>query len=381
MVEPGGRIEVRGRREAPVVMTCGAPVGQRAPGCWGGLAVRGTAAAHDSSGELRYLRVEFAGGASVPGAASAALALDGVGGGTVVDHVQVHASLGDGLAFRGGTVGCSWCVASEARRDSVVWSGGWQGAAQYLYVRQGARAASALRGIAPASAARLRGPVFANLTLIGGYDIGTIGGAPGTRRTIGPGLVLEGQASVTVWNMLAKGFGGFAVDAPPTSFADGRSRIAGAVLSHSGYRHGGPSQIRGGLEPWVKYVRPDRGLTGVPQGPGADPLVVRQEPDPGLINDRHEANPDPRPRSGAAVLRLGTPAVPPFDSRFAREADYVGAFGGRNWLEEWTFFGPERDYAPPEQDLSRQGREGPPPEAAILPEGPGPAGEQGGIRP
>ena len=71
VVQPGGRIAVRGRREAPVVMTCSSSVGRRAPGCWSGLAVLGQAPAgaapdgsggpDDSSGELRYLRVEFAG--------------------------------------------------------------------------------------------------------------------------------------------------------------------------------------------------------------------------------------------------------------------------------------------------------------------------------
>ena len=50
IVQEGGRIEVRGRREAPVVFTCGrSPVGQRVPGCWAGLQVRGTAAAFRSA--------------------------------------------------------------------------------------------------------------------------------------------------------------------------------------------------------------------------------------------------------------------------------------------------------------------------------------------
>ena len=126
VVEPGGRIEVEGRREAPVVMTCDLPTGERIPGCWGGLRLLGAAPAsgaegepegsgaalplayggdqpHDSSGALRYLRVEFAGAGRDPQAASPAVGLYGVGDGTVIDHVQTHASLGDGIAFRGGT--------------------------------------------------------------------------------------------------------------------------------------------------------------------------------------------------------------------------------------------------------------------------------------
>ncbi len=43
IVEPGGRIVAEGTREAPVVLTCSAPVGQREPGCWAGLRILGKA--------------------------------------------------------------------------------------------------------------------------------------------------------------------------------------------------------------------------------------------------------------------------------------------------------------------------------------------------
>ena len=338
VVEPGGRIEVRGRREAPVVMTCSAPVGQRFAGCWGGLAVRGVGA---SSGELRYLRVEFAGGGMELAGASAALAFEGVGDGTVIEHVQTHASLGDGLAFRGGTAHCSHCVASDAQRDSVFWSEGWQGSAQHLYVQQGAQGASALRGRAGVEEPPSPGPEFRNATLLGGYNFGVLGGAPGKLRSIGPGIVLEGQAAIRARNVLATGFGGFAVDGWAASFSDGRSRIAGMLLSLSGYSQS--TRVPGALEPWVQYTRAN----------------------PDLIDVRHAANPDPRPRNGSAALKLGTAVASPFDIRFARTEDYTGAFGKRNWLEEWTFFGPEEDFQLPAQDVSSQSGAGEFPEAPL----------------
>ena len=355
VVEPGGRIEVRGRREAPVVMTCNAPVGRRVPGCWGGLVVRGGSGRGESSGQLRYLRVEFAGGGSAP-EAPPGLAFYGVGGGTVIEHVQVHAALGDGLAFHGGTARCSHCVVSDSRRDSLAWSGGWQGAAQHLYVQQGAQGASALHGRQAGPGGPLDGPAFHNVTLVGGYNIGVPGGAPGTRRSIGPGIVLDGQAAVRAWNVLVTGFGGFALDGSAASFADGRSHIAGALLTDSRFRYGGgSSQVQGFFEPWVRYTRAD----------------------PDLIDVRHGANPDPRPRSGSKVRKLGTAATPPFDSLLSRAADYVGAFGRHNWLEEWTFFGAERDYEPLTQDPSSPAPASqPPPPAALLP-----AAEQGRIHP
>ena len=53
--------------------------------------------------------------------------------------------------------------------------------------------------------------------------------------------------------------------------------------------------------------------------------------DPMLRNVRREANPDPRPRPDS----------------LAGPSRAAGAFSERNWLEEWTFFGPESAYRAP----------------------------------
>ncbi|MYD94606.1 MAG: hypothetical protein F4Y02_13150, partial [Chloroflexi bacterium] len=351
IVEQGGRIVVRGRREAPVVMTCSLPVGERRPGCWGGLVVRGTATAgsgagaqtsvlprgrfapgsggaaypNGSSGEIRYLRVEFAGGGPLTGAPASAVVFEDVGVRTVIDHVQTHASAGDGFAFRGGTAHCSYCVSSDTRGNSVAWSMGWHGSMQHLYVQQGAQGASGMHGSSESEAVPGTMPTFYNATLVGGYNIGVLGGVPGSRRTIGPGISLEAGAGMYARNLLVTGFAGYALDGSAADFVAGSSSLANAVLTKSGWRHGGSSQVRGRFKPYVNYINWD-----------AD-----------LLNVRHEPNPDPRPRSGSVALRLGNAAVPPFDSRFLRTAEHVGAFRKKNWLEEWTFFGPERAYEVP----------------------------------
>ena len=121
------------------------------------------------------------------------------------------------------------------------------------------------------------------------------------------------------------GFAGFALDGSAASFVAGTSSVADAVLTNSGWRHAGSSEVSGPFESYVEYI--DR--------------------DPDLFNVRHEPNPDPRPRSGSVALRLGNATVPPYDSRFLRSAEYVGAFRKKNWLEEWTLFGPESDYEVP----------------------------------
>ena len=319
VVQPGGRIVVRGRREAPVVMTCSLPVGERFPGCWGGLAVHGYG--HGPNSELRFLRVEFAGAPLSQGERPAALAFVGAGSRTVADHVQVHASAGDGFAFRGGSGHCGHCVASEARESSVNWSRGWKGSAQYLYVQQGSHGASGIRGSA-VQADGLVAPKLYNVTLVGGFNTSVVGGTPGKKSTIGPGIRLEGEAEVTARNLLITGFTRFAIEGPANSFEAGVSSLAGMILYSNSPEW---RQVSIGLEPWMDYVWQD----------------------PDLLNIRYEANPDPRPRSGSPALWLGNAIVPPFDRRFSRDGHFVGAFGKRNWLEEWTFFGPEWFYEVP----------------------------------
>ena len=350
IVEQGGRIAVEGRREAPVVMTCDMPPGERVPGCWGGLRVLGRARAvagpgdaetlsadparayggdqhHDSSGALRYLRVEFAGAGPDPQAASAAVAFHGVGAGTVIDHVQAHSSLGDGIEFRGGTAHCGYCVSSSARRDSLVWSQGWDGTAQHLYVQQGQEGGSAIHGTAGGQATPERTPTIYNATLVGGYYWAIGPGVPGSLATIGPGILLNGGAAATLRNLMVLGFADHALDthdSSPMHFVSGRSSLRNAIFFSNGAK---------------------RRARHVPSDVASHVDYLWSKPE--VVNVRYEPNPDPRPKGGSAARRIGVAAVPPPGGALSRSAQYVGAFGGNNWLREWTFFGDESDYQGP----------------------------------
>ena len=340
IVERGGKIEAMGNRAAPVVMTCDAPVGEREPGCWGGLAVLGAAPtsngesaavavpcndrakyggtkSDDSSGALRFVRVEFAGGGPDASAAAPALAFCGVGSTTVIDHVQVHASLGDGIDFRGGAAHCRYCVSSAAQDDSLQWSEGWLGTAQHVFLHQGAKGDRGIEASGPGDNSPAQGlPSLYNATLVGGAPIG-----PGASS--GDGMRLSGGAAVTARNLVLTGFGGYAIGAESDAvrlFVDGRSSVRNAILHENGGRYG-VAQTEEAISPYVEFL----------------------DEDPQLRNTRYEPNPDPRPKSGSVALDVDAAAVPPSDSPLSQEAPYVGAFGARNWLEEWTFFGAESD--------------------------------------
>ena len=336
IVEPGGRLVAEGTREAPVVLTCSDAVGQRRPGCWGGLRILGQApvtrlqglapgvlpperAAYGgsdgegSSGVLRYVRVEFAGGGGEPQAPLPAIGLYGAGSGTVLDRVQVRASLGDGFAFHGGSAVCGHCVADGSGGAGLSWQRGWRGGASHLYVQHGRGGRDGLAGGHDAEGHDREPrslPSLSNVTLVHAMPYGRH-----ERRAVA--LRLSLGSGVQARDLLALRFGGGALRAAGRSrllFGEGLSSLSGALL-------------------W---------LNGAPQIPGS--LAEQAEfavRNPQLRDVRGFANPDPRPKAGSPALT---------DERNG----YIGAFSRtHNWLNEWTVFGPESVY-----DLRQRDDEG-----------------------
>jgi hypothetical protein len=154
IIRPGARILADGNAMQPILFTSQEEVGDRAPGDWGGLVISGNAPTNqgtnprpegegssgpyggddpnDSSGILRYVRVEFAGIRFNEENELNGIALQGVGDGTTVEHVQVHFNQDDGIEFFGGTVNVKWVLVTGAEDDSFDWTFGWNGKAQFV---------------------------------------------------------------------------------------------------------------------------------------------------------------------------------------------------------------------------------------------------------
>lgn len=198
VVTRDGRINAQGSRRAPIVFTSSKPVGQRKRGDWGGVVLLGNApvntgvgriegiseddprggfgggAAEESCGVLKYVRIEFAGYEISQDNELNGLTLGGCGRGTILDHVQVHKGLDDGIEFFGGTANLKHIVISHAGDDGLDWDRGWQGNGQFIIVQQGADDGdngieadnySKDKDAQPRSA-----PTLSNVTLVGSGD-------------------------------------------------------------------------------------------------------------------------------------------------------------------------------------------------------------------
>ena len=211
----GGRIMACATAQAPIVFTSSRPAGQRMPGDWGGLILIGNARINrgdptnlegtgtgptnptvnygggtndaDSSGELCYVRVEFAGYATATDAELNAFTFAAVGSGTKAEYLQAVAGLDDHFEWFGGAVDHKYLVSYEAGDDHFDAAEGYRGRVQYLIGYQskvlvprtgagnvssdpqgfevdGCNGANCING---QSSEPYNTPMFANFTLIG----------------------------------------------------------------------------------------------------------------------------------------------------------------------------------------------------------------------
>ena len=88
----------------------------------------------DSSGTLQYVQVRYAGFEITSKNELNGIAFQGVGSGTTVDHIQVHNNADDGVEFFGGTVGVKYVLLTGNDDDSMDYTDGWAGSAQFVVV-------------------------------------------------------------------------------------------------------------------------------------------------------------------------------------------------------------------------------------------------------
>ena len=163
----GARINAIGTEAQPIVFTSQRSAGNRAPGDWGGLVIVGNARNNrsgniivegsdgsviganpagvvytggtndaDNSGTLRYVRVEFAGYATLPDAELNSFTLAAVGSGTTLEYLQSMAGLDDAFEWFGGTVDGRYLVSYESGDDHFDSSEGYSGRNQFMIAFQ-----------------------------------------------------------------------------------------------------------------------------------------------------------------------------------------------------------------------------------------------------
>lgn len=155
-VMQGGSIVAEGTASSPIVFTSNTSTPNA--GDWGGLIVLGKAPinsvtggdatstseigglayggsiADDNSGVIKYVRVEYSGGAADASSENNGFSFYGVGSGTTIDFIQAFEGKDDGIEFFGGTVNASHVSVIGAQDDSVDWTEGFTGTLTDVYI-------------------------------------------------------------------------------------------------------------------------------------------------------------------------------------------------------------------------------------------------------
>ncbi|MCV2884839.1 hypothetical protein OE749_09035 [Aestuariibacter sp. AA17] len=94
----------------------------------------------DSSGNIKFAKIWYAGsGPRVGGEGDDlnSLTLNAVGSGSEFDYIHVHQGFDDGVEIFGGATTLKHIVVTDTQDDSFDFDAGWQGKAQFLFVKHG----------------------------------------------------------------------------------------------------------------------------------------------------------------------------------------------------------------------------------------------------
>lgn len=155
-IQRGAKIIADGTPRRPIIMTSAQRVGNRAQRDWGSLVLLGAAPinvpggqafleglpseaaysfggqnAADSSGVLRYVRLEFGGFEIATNQEINGLTCGGVGSGTVIDYVEVLHNKDDAFEFFGGNVNAKHLLGIAFADDGLDFDNGYSGNIQY----------------------------------------------------------------------------------------------------------------------------------------------------------------------------------------------------------------------------------------------------------
>ncbi|MBK8145975.1 MAG: T9SS type A sorting domain-containing protein [Bacteroidetes bacterium] len=210
IVTRGAKIYAIGEPSRPIVFTSSQTPGNRATGDWGGLVIAGNAKVNvpggigtfeggnlanpnaggggpadgqfgglndlDNSGELKYVRIEYAGYPFAPNNELNGLTMGGVGSGTKISYVQVSYGFDDSFEWFGGTVSCNHLISYRTNDDDFDSDFGFRGNIQFGVAMRDTAVADAVSGAncfesdndaTGTNLTPLTAPVYSNMTLVG----------------------------------------------------------------------------------------------------------------------------------------------------------------------------------------------------------------------
>jgi hypothetical protein len=352
IVERGAKLNINGTNDDPVVMTSAQD--QPAPEDWGGLIINGWSTLNvpggvasgegdtgdfgcdpsvpgqcnenDNSGSMKYFRIEYAGIEFSPDNELNGIALQGVGSGTELHHFQVLYNKDDGIEMFGGTPSFSYGILTGCADDSVDWTQGWRGDAQFVVIQQDGNDAD--RGIEADNlqedndALPRAMPNLYNFTFIGD---------PTNGEESVQGILLRRGTGVNLRNSIVQGFKKDGIDIDDESTYD-QAENGNLVVDNCIFFGNSPNFSDSSDDEFTVPFTVETFMTSnMSNNLVANPLLG----DPYDLED-----PDFRPGAGSPALDGTVPSAAPVSSGIVA-TDYIGAVDpDDDWTRQpWTSYG------------------------------------------
>lgn len=377
IVERGGKLIAKGTKDKPIVMTSAQAPGERDRGDWGGLVMLGRARTNqvdpniegidppkvfggtddeDNSGEMTYVRVEYAGIELTPNNETNSITMGGVGRGTKMDYLMVSFGGDDGFEWFGGTVNHKYLISHSTWDDDLDVDFGYSGNVQFALV--------------------VRNPFFADQSQsnafecdngpndndVQPYTTGTFSNVTvyGPRDRVGRSISgnnfhaidLRRRTAVSIFNSVLTGFPvglRFNTASVTQQYQAGTGVLANNILinPNADYAAGGGAVVADVQAYWtasnttVRLPAADQPWENFYRGYGLNPdnffakytlTTYPRNPNFALVaNGSLASGADFTNAKFAEALRT---------SQFDKTVQFIGAFGSEDWTDTWAEFNP-----------------------------------------
>lgn len=377
VIDKGGRLIADGTRENPIVFTSNQEEGVRDRGDWGGLVILGRANTNqpnpaiegitpevnfgsfqntqfntESSGVLRYVRVEFGGIELTPNNETNSITMGGVGSGTVMEYAMVSFGGDDGFEWFGGTNNGKYLISHAMWDDDMDCDFGWSGNVQFgLVVRY--------PGFADQSQSNAfecdNGPndndvepyttgTFSNVTVIGPIRTGN----SVANGNYAHAIDLRRRTAVSIFNSVFTGFPtGLRMNQPSVlgQYQAGRGVLEGNILYAPRTTFAAGSGVA--VDDVRDYFLNNHNTLIAEAGSEARLNELGISPDlffGSRLPDQYPSNPNFAVTSGSirTGARFSNPKFnePERTNFFEKNVQFVGGFGATDWTDGWAEFNP-----------------------------------------
>lgn len=357
IIDRGGKLIAEGTVDKPIVFTSAAEPGSRDYGDWGGVIICGRAPINlpggegvveggtdaffggnnpeDSSGIVKYVRIEFAGIPFQPNQEINGLTMAGVGTGTTIEYVQVSFCGDDSFEWFGGTVNGRHLIAFRGWDDDFDSDNGHTGLLQFLVGLRDPNIAdvSASNGFESdndgggSTATPYTNPIYSNVSIFGPNFTGTTNISTQYRS----GVHIRRLSKLNLFNSVVTGYpeGLYVARNTESNLNDNSIQIQNTVMAGCDNNFATDLTSSYDLESWFNNPSFGNSLYG-----SISALM--------LTDPFNFTSPNFRPASGSPLLSGASFSNSKLSNSFFQQVNYIGAFDGTNdWTQGWTNWDPQ----------------------------------------